>query len=84
MQISTGLILANSLLSYQGKMHTKWLSQINQMLLILSLKNRNELKSKIRELIDLQPNIVDMDPTVQDLLLKEQEEIHEESLDDLD
>ena len=37
----------------------------------------------MRELIELQPSIVDMDPTVQDLLLREQEEIRE-NLDDLD
>mmetsp|Transcript_11831 Transcript_11831/g.13449 ORF Transcript_11831/g.13449 Transcript_11831/m.13449 type:complete len:140 (+) Transcript_11831:19-438(+) len=48
----------------------------------LVTQKRNELKAKIRELITLRPNLVDMDPVVQDLLLKEQEEIREEALDE--
>ena len=53
-------------------------------ILKLVTEKRNELKSKIRTLLELQPNIVDMDYTVQDLLLQEQEEIREQDLDECD
>ena len=47
-------------------------------------EKRNELKRKTRELISLQPSMLQMDPVVIDLLTREQEEIREEQLDECD
>mmetsp|Transcript_31571 Transcript_31571/g.31046 ORF Transcript_31571/g.31046 Transcript_31571/m.31046 type:complete len:95 (-) Transcript_31571:21-305(-) len=59
----------------------KMLEEDQGSVLDLVKEKRNELKKKIRELLELQPKISDMSPIVQGLLLKEQEEILEEQQD---